>query len=384
MDVFQYFDPVDFSAFSFQENLNKNSLGSWIEKSNKKLQITGMHRLEVAIFGVSAGNNSLTVDYENAPDKIRAELYNLSNFDLKLNIADFGNLKTAKTKRGLQLALRDIIEYFGELNIKTIVIGGSQELSIGISEAFKNKSFFTLTSVDSFLDVKKGKEILNSTNYLSSIFSRQSNLFQYSLLGYQKLLVPDVLFSKTRGIGVHYRLGLLRENLSISEPVLRNTDFLTFDIGAVKYADAPGTKYINPNGLRSEEACQLAKYAGLSEKLCVFGLFDVDVDNDRNNLTVKLSAQIIWYFLDALVHTQGNKPEYTENRITYKVEVKELEKPLVFLQCQHTSRWWMKIESISGESLLVACSEDDYRQASNNEIPELWLKYVQKIDEFSK
>jgi hypothetical protein len=39
---------------------------------------------------------------------------------------------------------------------------------------------------------------------------------------------------------------------------------------------------------------------------------------------------------------------------------------------------------LNGEKVTIACSEREYQQAANNEIPELWLKYVQKTDELSK
>jgi hypothetical protein len=40
----------------------------------------------------------------------------------------------------------------------------------------------------------------------------------------------------------------------------------------------------------------------------------------------------------------------------------------------------MEIETTEKIKLYIACSEKEYAQASNNEIPELWLKYLQKID----
>ena len=141
---------------------------------------------------------------------------------------------------------------------------------------------------------------------------------------------------------------------------------------------------VNPNGLKSEESCQLAKYAGLSEKLSVFGLFGINLLKDKDAITVKLSAEITWYFIEGFINRQKVTGECSGKRIKYKVEVKDIEHPLVFMKCPETSRWWMEVQSIRGEKVLIACSENVYRQASDNEIPELWLKYVQKIDEFSK
>ena len=384
MDVRQYFNPVDFSRFSENRILWKYTLGQIVEKSTEKLTASNLHKFDVAIIGVPFENGVNSEKKVNVPNKIRNELYRLTGFQTKINIVDFGNLKAAKTQKAVHLALRDVVEYFKELGIVTVVLGGSQELSFGISHAFKNQRFYTLSCIDSVLDVKKGNESFNSSNFLSRIFKLHSNLFQFSLMAYQSHLVPNQLFSKAKGVSEHCRLGLLRDDISLAEPLLRNTDFLSFDIGAVKFSEAPGAESVNPNGLRSEEACQLGKYAGLSEKLMVFGLFGINLSKDRDEITVKLSAQIIWYFLEGLINRQNVAGQQNGSRIKYKVELKDVEQPLVFLQCPKTLRWWMEIQSVHGEKVLIACSEREYRQASDNEIPELWLKYVQKIDEFSK
>lgn len=384
MDVRQYFNPVDFSLFSEKKALWKHTLGQVIEKSTGKVAVSNLHKLDVAIIGVPFENGVYVGKKANVPNKIRSELYWLAGFQTKINIADFGNLKTAKTQKAIQLALRDVVEYLKDLGVVTVVLGGSQDLSFGISQAFKLQRFYTLSCIDSVFDVKKGTESFDSSNFLSRIFRTQSNLFQFSLLAYQSHLVPLYLFSKTMGVDEHCRLGLLRDDISLAEPLLRNTDFLSFDMGALRFSEAPGTMYINPNGLHGEEACQLAKYAGLSEKLSVFGLFGINLLKEKDGITIKLSAEIIWYFLEGWTNRRNEIGAQSGSRIKYKVEVKDIEQPLVFLQCPETFRWWMEVQSIKGEKVQIACSEREYRQASDNEIPELWLKYVQKIDEFSK
>ncbi len=65
-------------------------------------------------------NNKLS-----SPDILRGNLYQLS-FNEKIQIADLGNLKPAKSKKGIYLALRDIVEYLLALDVIPVVIGGSQ------------------------------------------------------------------------------------------------------------------------------------------------------------------------------------------------------------------------------------------------------------------
>ena len=382
MDVRYYFDPVDFSAYYNSGHLNwKYSLGSMIEKNSLALTKNNIHKLSIAIVGVPFDSRKKDTYSPDAPDKTRAELYQLSLLNSKINIADFGNLKPASSIKGNYQALRDIVDYFNELKIVTVIIGGSQDLNVGICEAFQGNPYFSFSTVDAFLDVKKAKEPFNSVNYLSRLFNNQPQIFQFNLIGYQSHYVASENLNKIKTLSDHIRLGNLRGDIVLAEPVLRNTDFLSFDINSVQYAEAPGSLRITPNGLRSDEACQLAKYAGVSNRIKIFGLFELMTENDQHNLTVKLAAQILWYFLEGFLYRNNEKPDSKENNKMYQVELENVDKPIVFYKNTVTSQWWMEIETNEKITFCFACSEKEYEQASNNEIPELWLKYIQKIDE---
>ena len=385
IDVRHYFDTVDFSQFSETVQSNwKYLFGAAIEKKTSSLTPQNIHKLDIAIIGAPFDSRKLDNNLSDAPDKIREELSKLSKIVTKLNIADFGNLKSATSVKGNFQAIRDIVEFFNELGIVTILIGGSQDLSIGICEAFKNNNLFSFSTIDAFLDIKKGKESFNSTNYLSRIFTTNPKLFQFSLIGYQSHYIASENFSKTKGINDNIRLGRLSDNISVAEPTLRNCDVLSFDIGAVKHSEAPGGCSFTPNGLRSEEACQLAKYAGSSNRMKAFGLFEYDTKKDQYNLTAKLAAQIVWYFIEGFATRRRENPDENDKNIMYQVEVKNIDKPLVFYKNTETNQWWMQINTYDNKLIYFACSEVEYNQASNNEIPELWLKYIQKLDEMLK
>ncbi len=385
MDISHYFDPVDFSLFGIGEKKLPNySFGMAVEKYERNNPIKNFRKFEVALIGVPVDNGNWYGESALAPNKIRQQLYKLPNLPGNPKIVDFGNLKQCKSKKEVLLALRDVVDYLNELNIVNIIIGGSQDLTIGICEAYKQKKYFTLSVSDAVLDVKKGVEKFSSENYLTRLFKSVPDLFQFNLIAFQRHLVPPQLFQKTAGVNRHLRLGQLHENFSAVEPVIRNTDVFSFDIGAIKYISAPGNKQNNPNGLQSEEACQLAKYAGLSSKVKSFGLFEILPDADNREITIKLSAEIIWYFLEGFINRHQENKWSAENKITYRVEINQMDKPLVFFQDTVTERWWVEVQSISGEKIVVACSEEEYRQAASNEIPEIWLNYIQKIDELSK
>lgn len=385
MDVRHYFDDVDFTRFSeLQPSQWKYSMGAIIEKGTKSLTNVKYQKLDLVILGVPFDSIKPENYSKEAPDTIRQELYYLAKPQNKLNIADFGNLRTSSSIKGNYKALRDIVEYFNELNVPSIIVGGSQDLSYGICEAFKTNKLFTYSTIDATLDIKKGKEPFGSKNYLSRIFASNPNIFQFSLIAYQSHYFANEYFVKTKGINHHVRLGQLREDISLAEPILRNTDVLSFDIGAIKYSEAPGGNCLNPNGLRSEEACQLAKYAGLSNRLQVFGLFGVDIEKDQFDLIIKLSAQIIWYFIDGFSNRKSLKTSFEKDKIVYQVDVKGVRKPLVFFKNKVTNQWWMQLQADNNNNIVLGCMEKEYLQASNNDIPEMWLRYIQKIDELLK
>lgn len=384
MDIRFYFEPVDFSKYQNQGPLNwKHTLGATIEKSTVSLNPVNIRNLQVAIIGAPFNSSVKSSEISDIPDKIRAELYQLANTGAKINIADFGNLKPAVSLKGNYQAIRDIIDYFNELKVVTIVLGGSQDLTLGICEAFQNEKFFSLTVIDSVLDIKKGRETIGAGNYLSSVFNSNPEIFQFNLVGYQSHLVPLAAFAKTQGINQHIRLGNIRDNVNNSEPVFRNSDVVSFDMGALKLSEAPGTVSGTVNGLRSEEACQLSKFAGLSNRIKSFGLFGIDPQKDQKTETLQLAAQITWYFIEGFQNRDAG-PDKTEELLSYQVHMKGVEYPVVFLKNPVTGQWWMEFETYDKKKLHFACTNDDYIKATDNEIPEIWMKFIQKIDEIVK
>ena len=345
---------------------------------------TKKNTFNIAIVGVPFFTGSDENDSSESVDIIRKHLYHLATFDQKVSIVDFGNLKAASSKKGTYLALRDIIEFFNDINATTIVIGGSHGLSYGISLSYRTHKFFTLTVVDALLNVKTGRETFHSSNFLSKIFSENPHLFQFNLVGFQSHLVPSALFAKTKGISDHVRLGVLKENINNAEPIFRNSDFVSFDFTAIKNSEIKGKKQNYPNGLLSDEACQLAKFAGFSNRIKTFGIFDVYLDSENENLSGSLAAEMTWYFIEGYLNRAETFENSRTNKTKYKVEISGLDQPLVFYECKNTNRWWFEILTINDERIFIACSKKIYTQATENEIPELWLKYMQKTEEVLK
>ncbi len=195
MDLTHYFDPVDFSGHVENTRLKwKHTLGACIEKNTLALNEKNIGKVEIAIVGIPYETVEGDFVHSEIADLVRRQLYHLSNPG-KLNVIDLGNLKPAQSQKGNFLALRDVIDYLTEINVTALIIGGSEDFSYGICQAFRNEKFFSFSAIDACLDVKNHVESYQPDNYLSRIFSSQPDVFQFNLIGYQRHFVPDELFA---------------------------------------------------------------------------------------------------------------------------------------------------------------------------------------------
>ena len=172
----------------------------------------------------------------------------------------------------------------------------------------------------------------------------------------------------------------------ILDSEFRNADLFSFDISAIRQSDAPGNGNATPNGFYGEEACQIARYAGLSDKVSSAGFFEMNPDHDRNGQTAHLLAQMIWYFIDGFYNRQQDHPALVaDNCIRYTVQVSDFEDGIVFYKNKLTERWWMEIkcsESVREKykrHYIVPCTADDYQTALADEIPDRWWQASQKL-----
>ena len=64
----------------------------------------------------------------------------------------------------------------------------------------------------------------------------------YNHIGFQSYFVhPHMLETMDKLRFDCYRVGTAKEQLEEMEPVIRNTDMLSFDIAAIKHSDAPAS-----------------------------------------------------------------------------------------------------------------------------------------------
>jgi len=381
MDLLHYFDPVDFERFVCPEWANqKHTLGYLLQKNQEKLKL---EKAELILIGVPEDRNSGISGAGKAPDEIRRHLYSLNRIGARFKILDLGNLKLGNTANDSYFALRDICEHFVENKQSVCVLGGSQDLTFGMTRAFDGL-LFNMVTVDPKLDFRKGVKNVSSENYLNLIFEKQKNMYSYTALAYQNYFIDQTDIDAFNNM--HFdlkRLGQIRYDLTSVEPILRDANIFSFDINAIRYVDAPGQAMASPNGLYSEEACQIARYAGISDTLQIAGFFNLIPDNDLSSSSSNLTAQIVWHFLEGFFNRKPEDPaDDTDDFNHFVVDMADINVAIVFFQSRVTGRWWMEIsdfEHKKGRIYIVPCDEDDYKKASQGDIPDRWWKNIRKM-----
>jgi hypothetical protein len=298
---------------------------------------------------------------------------------------DPGSIKKGKTKKDTETALRDVISELGKKQKPLIIIGGKPEDTLKIYEAYsKLEQPVNICGIDAGIPLSADKNPSKSHYLNKIILDPENKLFDYSHISYQAYFTsPAVLELLDHLFFNHIRLGNLRKDIKVAEPEFRNTDILSFSMSSIRNSDAPETQFSGPNGLYAEEACQLGRFAGLSDRLSCLHLNNFDRLSSDNQTTSMLAAQILWHFLQGFFQ---RKNEYPFQEISayqkFIVNVSRLGQEIHFYKSPKTNRWWMEVpypDSKHSRSLFVACTQSDYQTACDDEIPDRWWRNFQRL-----
>lgn len=382
-DINLFFEPV---APGLLENPVTGTLGARIE-ANVGNEFPEIEKGTVAMFSVAEYRGSdIQVD-KGCGDEVRNELYSLKDHFGSLRIVDFGTIQPGETVKDTYYAVSTVVADVVKQGGIVIILGGSQDLTYANYLAYeKLEQVVNLVSVDSRFDIGDVEDEVQHNRYLQRIILHQPNiLFNYSNLAFQTHHVQfkEVDLMKKMYFDT-YRLGEVQADLENVEPVLRNADIVSFDLTSIRSSDFPSNVLSEPNGLYGEEACAISRYAGLSDKLSSFGLYNGNaVEHSQGS---KLAAQIIWYFLSGVANRKqdypfADKEDYTK----YTVTLEDGTYDVVFYKSDRSDRWWMEVPypSKRGEKyqrhFMVPCNYGDYSKACKGEIPDRWWQTFQKL-----
>ncbi len=386
VDLNDYFNPVSIEGPDFEYLTAQAGFPHNISIHTENNPLKDISKFKIALFGVPEGRNSPNTGSLKGPDMIREQLYRLAKIPGKSKIIDLGNMKQGSTFNDTIAGLTDILSILITENLFPVIIGGTSALIPAVDRALSQFiKRYTLTAVDPRIDFSSERKEPDSFNYLNAILSNHKSTFSHYInIGYQTYLNDQQIINRfLKRQSELIRIGDVRQAIHLTEPLFRDSDAAIFDISAVRQSDAPGTISTSSNGFYGEEICLLARYAGISDKLKVFGLFDVNPEYDIRNQTTGLAAQILWFFLEGFSQKQYETPVLNISNsgrfIKYHVRITDLEDDLIFVKSNLTDRWWIELQAEKDQNLYVACSHEDYLKANRNEVPERWVQAVERM-----
>lgn len=377
--------PVDDHLIVHNELMSSLILGNKIQIHTSEHGIPDLDTTKIVIIGIPENRNS--IDYlgdELNLNEIRKSLYNLYPGNWSTEIADLGNLILGENVEQTYGRIISMLSILFEKNIIPIIIGGSHDLLYANYRAYDSfKSTVNIVNIDSNFDIGDSAKPINNLSYLGKIIlDEPHNLFNYSNLGYQTYhnsqeeidLMENLYFES-------YRLGEVSSNIRLSEPVMRDADIVSVDLKSVRASELSSRQKFSPNGFDGKEICALSRYAGISNKVSSFGIYEYKSSNE-DEITEMLISQIIWYFIEGVnCRVQDSDFQNDEDYNKFTVIVDEYE--LVFYQNKVTSRWWIEIIGDGSnnklkQNTLLPCTLDDYEVAKSGMIPERWFKAIKK------
>lgn len=380
---FDFLVPVADKVLAHGELLPAQALGKHIKVHSKQNGIPELESVSIAILGVRESRNA----FEKKPEKldvsaIRIQLYKLFRGNWNSRLADLGDIEEGDTVEDTYFVVRNTIAELLKRNIVTVIIGATQDLTYPAYRAFDGiKELVNLVAVDSRFDFGMDDELISSHSYMSKIITEKpNNLFNFSNIGYQSYFnAQEEIDLMERLFFDAYRLGELGADISLAEPALRNAHMISMDARAVRASEIGLSDNFSPNGFTGREICAISRYAGISDKVSVFGIYEME----NTQQSAQLMAQIIWYFIEGYNFRISESPFVRADDFTKYNVPTEIEQ-LVFYKSHLTDRWWVEVPTVlaphtkSDSPALLPCTKKDYLEACDQNIPERWYKAYKK------
>lgn len=383
-DISIYFQPIEQFEKSNEDTLEKHIV-KHTENHFPELKKKGIAIFNVPEYRSDKRNKDKVLNFH-----FRKELYNLyKGHSWECTLYDLGTIQPGQTIADTYHAVTSACAALIKKDIIPIVVGGSQDLTVALYNAYKElEQLVNLSTIDSSLDLGNITEIPapHHQGWLNNIVAEQdSYLFNYTNLGAQGHYIAKHTFDLFDELYFDVcRLGDINADVTLAEPYMRNSDIISVDITSIRASELQNNNYTSPNGLFAHEMCRIMRYAGISDKLSSLGIFNYYSQN--HSVTDELIAQLIWYFIEGYAQRKGDFPIGSKKTYTkFRVFMEELNEEIIFYKSDKSRRWWIEVpypgrkEKKYIRHQMVPCSFDTYKEAMKGEIPDLWWKTYQKL-----
>jgi formiminoglutamase len=382
-DISIYFSPVE-----LLESYPEGSVGQQIDMYQEG-NFPEIKKGGIALIYMPEYRNGAPEFQGKSSDTFRNYLYRLyPGVDWRMPLYDCGTIFPGKEIKDSYYALAQVTAELVKCDVLPVVIGGTQDLTFAMYEGYELlEQLINICSIDHKLDLGNPDESIDKDGFLSHILlHRPCYLFNYSNIGCQAPFVSPQEFTLFEKLYFDVcRLGEFNTDFKVAEPHIRNADIFSLDMQSIRASELNASTYDSPNGFYADQVCQIAKYAGISDKLTSFGLFNLFPIQKASNLN-HLVAQIIWYFIDGFSQRKGDFPVGSKkDYMKFTVNLDNFKDELIFYKSNKSDRWWMEVPYPPSKGVkfdrhhLVPCNHLDYDRAMKNEVPDLWWKTYQKL-----
>jgi hypothetical protein len=377
---FEFLNPLSESLLSDIEQLPATTIKDRVVYNTGDILDLDLASFDIAILGCKEYRNSQNAHFTSCDlESVRLELYSLfpGNWDSK--IVDLGDIEPGEEIADTYYAVKTITAACLKAGTLLVSIGGSQDLMYPMYRAFDGlHNMINAVNIDCRFDLGNIEAPINARSYVGKMVSEEPyNLFNYCNLGFQTYynsqeeidLLDRMYFDAVR-------LGALDQDLKISEPYLRDADFVGVDMQSVASSGLAFAE-ANPNGFDGKQLCTLARYAGISDRSKILSIFEFPLS--INKTPFKLISELIWYFIEG-VSLRCNEHPVILNDSFLKYQVPLEEELIVFYKSTVSGRWWVELPFFIGHNnklkqhTLLPCDENDYKQSITGVLPPRWLR----------
>lgn len=383
---FNFLSPVPDTVLAHNQLLAPLSLGRKIKIHTEQDGIPDLDNINIVILGVLENRNDINYIGEDFNlNEIRKSLYSLFPGSWSTNIADLGDIQKGESIEDTYFALKETLSVLIPKRIIPIIIGGSQDLTYANYRAYDSlMPMVNVVNVDRAFDLGDSSKPIKNNSFVGKVIIEQPyNLFNYATVGYQTYFNSQEEIDLMERLHFEsYRLGEVSNDITLVEPVMRDANIVSIDLGVLKAAEVSLRQKVSPNGLDGKEICAVSRYAGISNKVSSFGIYEYKPSTD-DEITSMLISQMIWYFIEG-VNCRVQDDNFTDDKSHQKFITLADSHELIFYKSVKTGRWWIEIPFLSNvnnklkKHTLLPCTHQDYLDACNDKIPDRWFKAYYK------